>query len=236
MWPQDAEKEQVQDMVRQDEQIRAMVEAYDEEAEATGWLGPEVAFGLAYKYIQPGQSILDIGIGTGLGSVLFRKAGLRVYGMDVSPEMLAACRSKGFTNLSQHDLTEPPYPYKSASLDHAVCVGVLNFFSDLSPVFRESARILRPGRLFVFVVGDRAEGETPEVVVGAEHTRSSTPVTMYRHSARQIGSWVDENGLTLLQSLAFTVYMDREKAHRLQARAYLTRKTAGIAHSLVADD
>ena len=60
-------------MVPQDEQIRAMVEAYDEEAEATGWLGPEVAFGLAYKYIQPGQSILDIGIGTGFGSILFAK-------------------------------------------------------------------------------------------------------------------------------------------------------------------
>ena len=52
-------------------QTRTIVEAYDEEAEATGWFGPEVAFGLIYKYIQPGQSILDIGIGTGLGSVLF---------------------------------------------------------------------------------------------------------------------------------------------------------------------
>jgi hypothetical protein len=56
-------------MIPQDEQIRAMVEAYDEVAEATGWLGPEVAFGLVYKHIQPGQSILDIGIGTGLVSV-----------------------------------------------------------------------------------------------------------------------------------------------------------------------
>lgn len=219
-------------MARQDEQIRAMVEAYDEEAEATGWVGPEVAFGLAYEHIQPGQSILDIGIGTGLGSALFRKAGLQVYGMDVSPEMLAACRSKGFTDLTRHDLTAPPYPYESESLDHAVCVGVLNFFSDLSPVFRESARILRPGGLFIFVVGDRAEDEAPEVTVGAEHTGSSTPVTMYRHSARQISRWVDENGFAPLQSLVFTVYMDREKAHSLQARAYLVRKMGGMAQSL----
>jgi hypothetical protein len=43
-------------------------EAYDDEAEATGWFGPEVAFGLMYKYIQPGQPVLDIGIGTDLGS------------------------------------------------------------------------------------------------------------------------------------------------------------------------
>ena len=222
-------------MVRQDEQTRAMVEAYDEEAEATGWLGPEVAFGLAYKYIQPGQSILDIGIGTGLGSVLFRKAGLQVYGMDVSQEMLGACRSKGFTDLTRQDLTEPPYPYESESLDHTVCVGVLNFFSDLSPVFGESARILRQGGLFVFVVGDRTEDESLEVVVGTEHTKSGAPVTMYRHSARQISRWVNGNGFTPLRSLAFTVYMDREKARSLQARAYLVRKTAGIEQSLGGD-
>jgi predicted TPR repeat methyltransferase len=222
-------------MVPQDEKIRAMVEAYDEEAEATGWLGPEVAFGLAYKYIQPGQSILDIGIGTGLGSVLFRKVGLKVYGMDVSQEMLDACRSKGFTNLKRHDLTKLPYPYDSKSLDLAVCVGVLNFFSDLSAVFGESARILRKGGLFVFVVGDRTENEAPEVVVGAEHTQSGAPVTMYRHSAQQIKRWVNENGFAPLQSLAFSVHIDREKTQSLRASAYLVRKMESIEQSLGGD-
>jgi hypothetical protein len=42
-----------------------MAEAYDDEAEATGWCGPEVALGLMYRYIQQDQTILDIGIGTG---------------------------------------------------------------------------------------------------------------------------------------------------------------------------
>lgn len=75
-------------MNRVEDQNNAMIAAYEDEAEACGWFGPEVAFGMAYKYVQPGQSILDIGIGTGLGSVLFRKAGLKVYGMDISPKML----------------------------------------------------------------------------------------------------------------------------------------------------
>jgi predicted TPR repeat methyltransferase len=166
---------------------------------------------------------------------LLGKAGLKVYGMDVSQEMLDACRSKGFTDLTRHDLTEPPYPYDSESLDHAVCVGVLNFFSDLSPVFGESARILRKGGLFVFVVGDRTEDEALEVVVGAEHTKSGAPVTMYRHSARQISRWVNGDGFTPLRSLAFTVYMDREKTRSLQARAYLVRKRAEIEQSLGGD-
>lgn len=212
-------------MIPQDEQVRAMVEAYDGEAEATGWLGPEVAFGLAYQHIQPGQSVLDIGIGTGLGSVLFRKAGLKVFGMDVSQEMLDACRSKGFDDLTQHDLTLRPYPYGSNSLDLAVCVGVLNFFSDLSAVFGETARLLRKGGLFVFVVGDRTENEAPEILVGTEHTQSGAPVTMYRHSARQIKGWLDENGFAPLRSLAFSVPVDREMTQSLRASAYLVRRS-----------
>ena len=56
--------------------------------------------------------------------------------MDISQEMLDACRWKGFDNLTLHDLTEPPYPYASESFDHVLCLGVLNFFSDPSPIGR----------------------------------------------------------------------------------------------------
>ena len=120
-------------------------------------------------------------------------------------------------------------------MDHIVCVGVLNFFSDLSPVFGESARILRKGGLFVFVVGDRSEDEALEVVLGPEITKSDAPVTLYRHSAQQISRWAIGAGFTLLRSLAFTMYMDREKTQSLLVRAYLLRKGAGLEQSLGGD-
>jgi SAM-dependent methyltransferase len=213
-------------MTHDDEQARAIADAYDEEAEATGWYGPEVAFGLAFKYLRPGQSILDLGIGTGLAAVLFRQAGLRVYGMDLAPEMLAACRGKGFTDLVLHDLTVPPYPFPAASLDHAVCVGTLNFIRDLTPAFQETARILRDGGVFVFAVGDRDEDEPAELEVGPEHTGTGSPVTMYRHSGRHVEAWLADNGFTLLRTLAFAVPIDREKTSSQAARAYLARKGA----------
>ena len=208
---------------------KTIVEKYDQEANATGWLGPEVAFGLAYKYVNPGQTVLDIGIGTGLGGILFHKAGLNVFGMDVSDEMLAACRSKGFvTALKQHDLRTTPYPYAEASIDHVVCVGVLNFFEDLSQLFSEVSRILRKDGVFVFVVGNRNSSEKPEVVVGSEHTGLDATVTMYRHSAEQINMWLADNALQLIQSLEFTIYMDRDRSARFPAKVYLARKTTGI--------
>ncbi len=211
-------------MTGDDDQALAMAEAYDREAEAVGWLGPEVAFGLAYKYVRPGQSILDIGIGTGLASELFRRAGLRVYGMDVDPQMLDACRSKGFTDLALHDLSAAPYPYAAGSVDHAVCVGVLNFISDLSPVFREVARILREGGVFVFATGDRTDAEPAEMVVGPEHTKTDASMTMHFHSPRQVDDWVVANGFAPLRSLAFTVPMNRERTRNLGVRAYVARK------------
>ena len=206
------------------DQIDKMITFYDEEAEATGWYGPEVAFGLTYAHVQPGQSMLDIGIGTGLGSILFLKAGLEIHGMDISPQMLDACRRKGFSSLHLHDLSKTPYPFDSESIDHAVCTGVFNFFSDLSPAFQEVGRILRKGGLFVFVVGDRSENEAHEIEVGAEHTRSEKTVTMYLHSAKQIAELTARYDFEPLRDLSFTVFMDRERTRSMPARSYLARK------------
>ncbi len=213
-------------MERREKHIHTIVETYDEEA--AGWFGPEVAFGLTYKYIQPDQSLMDIGIGTGLGSVLFRKAGLKVFGMDVSQDMLDACLSKGYTDLVLHDLRIMPYPYESETMDIAICVGVMIFFSDLSSVFEETARILRKGGLFVFVVADRAENESHEFEVGAEHTKSGKSVTMFRHDVPQVENWIERSGFELLRSLTFIVFMNPEKTIRMRAKAYLVKKTVGI--------
>ena len=211
----------------QEHPICTMAETYDEKAEAAGWFGPEVAFGLSFKYIRPNQSLLDIGIGTGLGSVLFRKAGLKVFGMDISQDMLDACRSKGFTDVIRHDLKVTPYPYGSETMDMAVCVGVMIFFSDLSPIFEESARILRVGGLFVFVVADRAEDDSHAFQVADKHTESGKSVTLFRHGVRKVENWVERSGFELLRSLAFTVFMNPEKTIKMRAKAYLVKKTGG---------
>jgi predicted TPR repeat methyltransferase len=218
------QKEEAIDVPDDEERARAMAEAYDAEATAVGWLGPEVAFGLAYAYVQPGQSILDIGIGTGLAAVLFRRAGLLVYGMDLDPQMLQACRGRGITELALHDLTARPYPYAAESVDHAVCVGVLNFFGDLGVVFDEVARILRSGGVFVFAVGDRTEDEPSEIVVGPEYTKEDASAKMYFHSERQVGEWVAASRLAPLRDLAFAVPMDRERTRCLKERAYVVRR------------
>jgi predicted TPR repeat methyltransferase len=210
------------------DQMDEMIAAYDEEAEATGWYGPEVAFGLTYAHVQPGQSMLDIGIGTGLGSILFLKAGLEIHGMDISSPMLDVCRSKGFSSLYLHDLNKTPYPFDSESIDHAVCTGVFNFFSNLSPVFQEASRIIRKSGLFVFVAGDSSKKEVQTIKVGTEHTKSENTVTMYLHSTKQIAKLMARYGFEPMRDLSFTVFMDRERTKSMPARSYLATKRTGI--------
>jgi len=78
---------------------------YDREAHETGWFGPEVLFDLCFEYVSPHERLLDIRIGTGLGSMPFARAGLEVSGIDGSAEMLEICRSKDFAeDLRKFDL------------------------------------------------------------------------------------------------------------------------------------
>jgi len=200
-------------------------EEYDQEAEATGWYGPEVSFGLLYKFLKPGQKVLDIGIGTGLSSELFYKAGLKIYGMDFSDKMLDAVKQKGITeDLALHDLTELPYPYSDDYFDIAVCAGVFNFFEKLGDVFTEVSRILKNNGYFSFVVGHRRSDEDSAVLIGSEHTGSDRTVTMYRHSGEQINNWLTEASLKEIRSVEFTVFMDKERRRRIPAKAYIAQK------------
>ena len=199
----------------------AMPEGYDEEAAATGWHGPELLFGMMFHAVAPGQSLLDLGIGSGLSSRLFLKAGLAVHGVDLSAAMLDLCRGRGFASLREHDLTRAPYPFADGSVDHAVCAGVLNFFAEPTLLFREVGRILWPGGLFGFVVGTRNENEPATEEVGREHTPSEQTLTMHRHSPAQVADLLAAGGLTLQASQPFTVFMDRERRRSMAAMAYV---------------
>lgn len=199
-------------------------DSYDSKAEGCNWRGPEVAFGLSYEFVSPEESIIDIGIGTGLSSVLFHKAGLSVFGIDRSDEMLEACRQKGFTtDLRQHDLMTEPYPYDSNSMDHAICIAVLDMFKDLRPVFREVARILRDKGTFVFAVTDRQSGESFEYTANQDAGQPESAMTFYRRSEEEIHELMRQHSFELLKFVGFSVFMNPNGTDPLDMKAYLAR-------------
>lgn len=119
---------------------------YDQQVQLYGCHVADVLFGLCYEYVQPGQRLLDAGIGSGLSALLFAKAGLEVHGMDFSPALLAVCRAKGFAvGLTLHDLQQTPWPYPAGRFDHVICCDVPHFIADLETIFGEAASVLAPG-------------------------------------------------------------------------------------------
>lgn len=209
---------------------RKMAETYDKAAIAIEWKGPSLVFGLMSGFIRPDQTVLDIGIGTGLGSEPFFRAGLCIYGMDISSSMLEVCQEKEIdARLVLHDLIQFPYPFGDGSIDHAISTGVFHFFPDLDMIFHEVARILPEGGMFAFVTGDRNSEEQAEIIAGPEQTGTDVSITMYCHTQGQVNGWLVKNGFRLDGSVEFTVWMDEQRTKKFPARAYLGQKR-GMVH------
>ena len=180
---------------------------YESQVAASGWHGHEIFFGLMYEFIKANESLLDIGIGTGLGSFLFHKAGLHVSGFDNSAKMLKGCKSKSFSGKTIiHDLRDVPFPYESNSFDHIISLGVLNFYADLQPVIKEAARIIKSKGIFGFTIEEKKAGKESQYTIqvnnGSDQDRAQFGIAMYRHSNKQIR--------TLLKSSSFSVLKDFE--------------------------
>ncbi len=115
---------------------------YDAQVKKYNSYGHDVLFGMCYEFIKSGDSMLDLGIGTGLSSINFAETGLQITGLDGSAEMLKQCKNKGFAReLKQYDIQKLPLPYADRSFHHIICCGVLHFFADLLPFFKETVRL-----------------------------------------------------------------------------------------------
>jgi predicted TPR repeat methyltransferase len=218
---------QTGDTIIQDEQSAA---DYDQQAQKTNWFGPEVVFGLTYEFVKPGDALLDLGIGSGLSSILFHKAGVRVYGLDGSAEILKICAAKGFAvELKQHDLRDLPLPYASNFCNHVISVAVLNSFRGLAGPFKEIARVIEGGGIFAFTVEDQQPGQEDSYAVNrvdvSERARAETAVTLFRHRADYIAQLLGQSGFVLLKTLEFLAFKYPAENRDVFFKAYVARKT-----------
>jgi len=137
---------------------------YDRQALDYDWYGPQILFGLAYGQLAPGGRVLDLGIGTGLSSQLFARAGFSVTGVDGAAEMLAMCESKGFAaELIQHDLKQLPLPLEDAGFELAIAAGLLQMFGEPQPLLAEMHRLLKPGGLAALTTLPPVEDDVPDI-------------------------------------------------------------------------
>ena len=102
--------------------------------------------------LRPGETVLDLGSGAGFDAFLAARevgASGRVIGVDMTPEMLERARrnaeSGGFDNVEFRAGRIEALPVDDASVDVIISNCVINLVPDKGAVYREVARVLRPG-------------------------------------------------------------------------------------------
>jgi len=164
----------------------------------------DVLFGLAFEYVNSHETLLDIGIGTGLASWPFAKTGLKIFGLDGSVEMLKVCESKDFVEeLKRIDVRTVPLPYSDHSFDHAICCGVFHFFGELGPIISEVSRVIKSGGMFAFTIAS----QTPEELECSRDNSSgyvmqptAWGVSIHAHSDRYIEEVLQDHGFETLKA------------------------------------
>ena len=110
---------------------------------------------LALTEVKPGMTVLDLGSGAGFDAFLalgrVGPAG-RVIGVDMTDDMLALARQnaekRGASNVEFRKGFIESLPVEDASVDYVISNCVINLSADKPAVFREIARVLKPGGHF----------------------------------------------------------------------------------------
>ena len=111
----------------------------------------------ATAHLRTGEVVVDLGSGGGLDVFLAAKmVGLegRAIGIDMTPAMIeraqANAASGNYSNVEFYQSTIDSIPLPDASVDCVISNCVLNLAPDKPAVFREIARVLKPGGRLAF--------------------------------------------------------------------------------------
>ncbi len=143
--------------------VRSVAEAFGYTSAELASIPAEANMGLscgnptATANLREGETVVDLGSGGGLDVFLAAaKVGAsgRAIGIDMTPEMIDLARlnaergdaeGKPYTNVEFHLATIDNLPIPDASVDCVVSNCVINLATNKDAVFREIARVLKPG-------------------------------------------------------------------------------------------
>ena len=150
------------DLSSEQDGVRQVAEAFGYTPEELASIPAEANMGLscgnptALANLREGETVVDLGSGGGLDVFLAAaKVGPtgRAIGIDMTPEMVERARRNAehgnngepFTNVEFHLATIDKLPLPDDSVDCVISNCVINLAPDKTAVFREIARVLKPG-------------------------------------------------------------------------------------------
>jgi len=142
--------------------VKAVAEAFGYTEAELSSIPAEANMGLscgnptATAHLRTGETVVDLGSGGGLDVFLAaQQVGEtgKAIGIDMTPEMIDLARrnqaqgndGKGYSNVEFHLATIDSLPLPDDSVDCVISNCVINLATDKDAVFREIARVLKPG-------------------------------------------------------------------------------------------
>ena len=152
----------VSNLSSENEGVKAVAEAFGYTDAELASIPAEANMGLscgnptATAHLREGETVVDLGSGGGLDVFLAAQqvgASGKVIGIDMTPEMIELARrnaakandGKGYSNVEFHLATIDKLPLPDNSVDCVISNCVINLATDKNAVFREIARVLKPG-------------------------------------------------------------------------------------------
>jgi predicted TPR repeat methyltransferase len=124
-------------------------QSYDDDLTSWSYQAPRVVAETVVTRHPAAGSALDVGCGTGLVGRALRALGFagEILGLDISQASLEIARHWGAYDSLEHADLQQRLPLDDDSVDVVVCVGVMTYLPDVEAVWREFARVARPGGL-----------------------------------------------------------------------------------------
>ena len=107
-----------------------------------------------------GKNVVDVGCASGVSAALLAARGARVLGLDISPELIQQAKELWTEYESSLEFVvgdAENINMDDDSVDAFFFGGVLHHFPDMSGVFKESLRVLKPGGKFFAIEPNRLD-------------------------------------------------------------------------------
>lgn len=159
-----------------------------------------VGYFLDLADIKPGDTVIDLGSGSGMDSFLAGLRADRVVGIDMTDQQLGKAsrlaHTAGFENVGFRKSFIENIPIADATFDVAISNGVINLAPDKAAVFRETARLLKTGGRLALadIVTERQlpDGVTCDAALWAACIGGAMQIDDYRGAIESAGFAITE--------------------------------------------
>ena len=171
------------------------------------------------------KKVLDVGCGGGLLSEAMAKAGAKVTGIDLAPELIKIARLHGLESGIEADYrvqsVEALATEAAGSYDVVTCMEMLEHVPDPLSIIRACSTLLKPGgHLFVSTL-NRTPAAFALAILGAEYIVKLLPKGTHQYKdfikPSELAGWLRDAGLAL-EGVTGVMYEPWKESARLTSR------------------